>query len=79
MSTYADVIMFADDTSTLISDKNYDDFKESFNRALIYLFKWFQANQLVLNAGKTNIAKFTPSKSSRYLLNLKYASQTLTK
>jgi hypothetical protein len=73
----ADVIMFADDTSILISDQNYDYFKELFNHALIYLSKWFLANQLVLNVGKTNIVTFTP-KSSCCLLNVKYAGQTLT-
>jgi hypothetical protein len=30
ISAFAVVIMFGDDTSFLISDKNYDDFKESF-------------------------------------------------
>jgi hypothetical protein len=70
--------MFADDTSILISDKYYDDFKESFNRAFIYLSEWFQANQLILNVGKTNIVKLTSSKSSCYLPNLKYVGQTVT-
>ena len=64
ISAFADVIIFADDTSILTSDKNYDDFKESFNPALMYLSKWLQAYQLVLNVGRTNITKFAPSKSS---------------
>jgi hypothetical protein len=41
--------MFAHGTSILISDKNYDHFKESFSRALTYLSKWFRAIQLLLN------------------------------
>jgi hypothetical protein len=79
ISACADVIMSADDTSILISHQNYDDCTESFNHALIYLSKWFQANQLILNVGKINVVKFTTSKSSCYQLNLKYAGKILTK
>jgi hypothetical protein len=59
ISAFANVIMFLDDTSILISDINYDDFKESFNRALMYLSKWFQASQLVLNV-KVKVFRYKP-------------------
>ena len=42
------VILFAIDTSFLIIDKDYDNFKHKTNFALACVNNWLQANQLVL-------------------------------
>jgi hypothetical protein len=54
-------ILFADDTSVLISKENYDDFQQTSNLVLSHMIKWFEANQLVLNMDKTNMLKFKTS------------------
>ena len=54
-------ILFADDTSVLVTEKDYTRFKQKMNLALTSLDRWFIANQLVLNIIKTNVIKFTPN------------------
>ena len=48
-------ILFADDTSVTITDKDHDTFKQKTNLALTSLNQWFYINQLVLNITKTNL------------------------
>jgi hypothetical protein len=54
----SDSILFADDTSVLISKDNYDDFQQTSNLVLSRMSKWFEANVVVLNMEKTNMWKF---------------------
>jgi len=64
-------ILFADDTSVIVSDKDHDSFKQKTNLALTSLNQWFYINHLVLNNTKTNVIKFTPKTTARsfgYLL-----------
>jgi hypothetical protein len=58
-------ILFADDTSVLVTDSGYDNFKQKANLALSCINKRFQANQLLLIIEKTNFVKFT----FKYLLH----------
>jgi hypothetical protein len=53
-------ILFADDTSVLVTDKDHTSFKQKMNSTLTSLDQWVTTNQLVLNITKTNIIKFTP-------------------
>jgi len=53
-------ILFADDTSVIVNDKDHDSFKQETNLALTSLNHWFYINQLVLKNTKTNVIKFTP-------------------
>jgi len=46
------VILFADDTSVIVTDKDHDSFKQKTNLALTSLIQWFHINQLVLNITK---------------------------
>jgi hypothetical protein len=51
----SDAIMFADDTSILISSNNCTDLNQVCTVILSHIAKWFPANQLVLNVEKTNM------------------------
>jgi len=51
-------ILFADDTSVIVTDKDHDGFKQKKNLALTSLNQWFYINQLVLNITKSNVIKF---------------------
>lgn len=55
------VIMYANDTSILISDNSYEELNRNFNQVLYNTLKWFQASQLVLNMEKCKIVKFSPA------------------
>jgi hypothetical protein len=59
----SEVILFADDTSVLVTDNNYGNFKQKAGLVLSCINKWFQANRLVLNIEKKNFVKFTPKNS----------------
>jgi len=50
-------ILFADDTSVIISYANFIDFTTSTNQVFARMIECFSANKLVLNLEKTNIMK----------------------
>ena len=70
-------ILFADDTSVLVKDKDYNKFKQKMNLTLTSLDQWFTANQLVLNVTKTNIIKFEPKTRGHLPLIIPYKDQVL--
>ena len=47
INAISDPILFADDTSVLISKDNCEDFQQTANLVLSNMSKWFEANQLV--------------------------------
>jgi hypothetical protein len=59
INTLAIPIIFADETSVIISGKNLDDFCMLSNRVVSHMSKWFAANKLAMCLDKTNIIKFT--------------------
>jgi hypothetical protein len=54
-------VIYADDTSVLLTADNDAELKNKINHALGYMTGWFSANGLTLNMGKTSIIKFTSS------------------
>jgi hypothetical protein len=58
INSLAEPILFADEASVTISNKNFIDFSKSANLVLARMIEWFSANMLVLNLEKTNIMKF---------------------
>jgi hypothetical protein len=72
MNTLSETILFADNTSVIISSKNFDDFSAMSNTVLSHMSKWFSSNKLVLNLDKTNIIKLITNKSPQYDLNIGY-------
>ena len=60
---FTNVVLFADDTIILITEKNYENLNQKIRLTLDCTSKWFKTNLLVLNLMKTNIIKFSPSHS----------------
>jgi hypothetical protein len=54
-------VIYAGDTSVLLTAKNDEELKIEVNHMLDYMIGWFSANGLALNMEKTNIMKFTSS------------------
>jgi hypothetical protein len=54
-STSSIPIIFADDTSVIMSGKNFDDFCMLSNKVLSQMSKWFSTNKLSLSLEKTNV------------------------
>jgi hypothetical protein len=64
INTLLEPILFTDDTTVIISSKNFDDFSTVSDTVLSHMSKWFTSNKLVLSLDKTNIIKFiTPHHS----------------
>ena len=57
---YTNVILFVDNTSILITEKNYAILNQKIRFTLDFTSKWFKAKQLVLNLMKTNVIKYSP-------------------
>ena len=55
------VVLFADDRSILITEKNYENLDQKIKLTLDCTSRWFKANQLILNLMNTNIINFSPS------------------
>jgi hypothetical protein len=70
INSLAKPIYFADDTSIIISNRNFIEFSTTVNLVLACVTEWFSANKLVLNLGKTNIMKFVTN-------NLPYCALTI--
>jgi hypothetical protein len=58
LNTSSVPIIFADDTSVIISGKNLGDFCILSNRVLSHMNKSFSANKVFLILDKTNVIKF---------------------
>jgi hypothetical protein len=72
INTLAAPIIFADDTSFIISSKNLEDFCMFSNRVVTFMGKRFAPNKLTLNLDKTYIIKFITYNSPQYPINTAY-------
>jgi hypothetical protein len=70
--------MYADDTNLLISAHNLDDLMRRINYVLSLVSNWFFSKKLSVNASKSCVLKFTPSKLTYCPLSLTYNGQTLS-
>ena len=53
-------VLFADDTTLLDSDSNLTELVNRFNKELVNIVNWLNANRLSLNIDKTNFMIFRP-------------------
>ena len=58
ISKLANPILFADDTSIIISNANPVEFKNNINSVMTKITNWFQSNLLTLNCNKTHFMQF---------------------
>jgi hypothetical protein len=59
----ANVVLYADVTSIIITSPNSTDFANSTNKILQDINKWFTSNLLSLNADKTQYMQFVTKTS----------------
>jgi hypothetical protein len=65
-------ILFADDASVIVTNRDHNSFKQKANLALTCLDQWFDISWLVLNITKTNVIKFTPITLVHVCLDIYY-------
>jgi hypothetical protein len=71
-------VIYADDTSVLLTAKNDEELKTKINCTLDYMTGWFLANGLALNMEKTNIMKFTSSYHQNKAFQIIYQKKIIT-
>lgn len=72
-------VVYADDTSVLVSSNKRDTSNSALETALDSLSRWFSANKLYFNVNKTDILQFHPYQFRRLQqLNVNFGSHILT-
>jgi hypothetical protein len=64
ISKLANLILFADDMTIIISNTNPDEFKNDINSVMTEITDWFQSNLLTLNCNKTHFKQFLTKKQN---------------
>jgi hypothetical protein len=72
INSLSEPILFADDTSVIISNRNFEDFCTISRSVLSRMTDWFSANKLGLNLEKTNIMKFVMNNSPHCASSVSY-------
>jgi len=66
----ASTVLFADDTSIIISNVNPEEFMNSTTLVFNEIIKWYQSNFLSLNCNKTTFLQFVTKKIGKFYLKL---------
>ena len=79
MATSANPVLFADDTSMIITNPNLMKFTKSINANSIKINKWFKSNSLSLNIDKTHFLQFVTKTDQNYDFQPYYENKQITK
>jgi hypothetical protein len=71
-------ILFADDTSILVSHLNPPAFYKTINAAFKTLNAWFKHNLLSLNLGKTHFMKLISKTNNHHELDVNYETKSIS-
>jgi len=63
INKFTSPVIYADDTSVLVSANNLKDLQTKIDSTLHYISDWFSFNGLILNMEKTNMVKFCTNHS----------------
>jgi hypothetical protein len=72
------IVLFADDTSLIISNPDPINFRDYANKILQHIHKWFNANLISLNWEKTNFMHFTTKNNLSSNFDVIYKDKKLT-
>ena len=70
INSISEPALFADDTSVILSNRNFKDLSSVSNLLLCHMITWFAANNLVLNLDETNIMISITKTSSHSVLHI---------
>jgi hypothetical protein len=57
-----EVVLFADDTNILVTEKNKNAFRDEIDKVMMQLKSWFSMNYMVINSEKSKAMYFQPNK-----------------
>jgi hypothetical protein len=75
---YNSIVLFADDTSILITDYNNADYNKNIHQSLTSLITWFNSNRLTLNINKTHYIEFKTKNYYQVQTKVQYDHKDLT-
>jgi len=70
ISEIANPVLFAGNTSIIISHTNPEEFKNNINMVLIEKISWFQSNFIILNCNKTHSLQFLTKKQKEIKIQI---------
>jgi hypothetical protein len=79
MSNNATPILFADDTSILITGQKVLKFQDDLNVAFVQISRWFRINSLSLNSSKTHFVQFSSKTINFPDINITYENNYISK
>jgi hypothetical protein len=71
------IVLFADDTSIIITNPNPKNFENSVNKIFQHIHEWFSTNLLSLNLDKTHYMQFVTKNSSLIDLNITHGNKKI--
>ena len=71
------IVLFADDTSIIITNPNFTDFENSVNKIFQHISELFSANFLSLNLDKTYYMQFVTKNSFSINFNITYGNKEI--
>jgi len=72
-------VLFADDTSMIITKSDPMEFTSTINRNIIKITRWFKSNSLSLNTDKTHFLQFHTKINQNYDIQISYENKQITK
>ena len=74
----ASTVLFADDTSIILSNMNPDEFMNSTIQVMNEIIEWFQSNLLSLNFNKTTFIQFITKKNGEIAFQITNSNSIIT-
>jgi hypothetical protein len=71
-------LIFADDTSTMISNTNTEEFKNNINSVMTETVIWFQSNLLTINCNKTHFLQFLTKEHNEIKMQIVTSTTVIT-
>ena len=77
-NSVAELILFADDTSIVISNINLEEFTSTIELVMKQTINWFQSNLLSLNYNKTHFLQFLTKKQNEIKVRIMTSNSIIT-
>jgi hypothetical protein len=75
----ANPVLFADDTSMIISKSDPKEFTNTISRNIIKIKEWCKSNSLLLNIDKTYFVQFCTKTNQKYDIQTSYENRQIAK
>jgi hypothetical protein len=78
ISDIFNLILYADDTSLIITNSDSQMFEKDINTAILQLNRWFHSNLLLLNLEETDFLQFLTKNTNATDLHISYENKQIS-